>query len=238
MKYHSFEDDGTVWKGLLMSPSDLAVNHIDLFYGVSLLFLIVAFFIRWNYITAILFCWLIINLNRVNFLLNNGSDSVLLVLSVWMIGMGGAMRNTKYKSLQQVIFNVSVAMCQLQIVLIYFVSGWDKLVSESWRSGDALAQVPHLDFMFNPAFHEFLSDGFTNATLSWITILFELGFVVLVWFNRTRLIVLAIGVIFHLMIAITLSLPDFAAVMIVSYLIFLKDSDYDFIQSRFKRLPQ
>lgn len=220
-----------------MLPAALAENHVDFFYGISLLFLVMAFTFRWNYLTAILFCWLVINLNRVNFSLNNGADSVLLLLSCWMIGMATIpkLSGEKLQAVQHTIFNFAVILAQVQVVLIYFVSGWDKIMTETWRSGEALAHLPHLDFMFNPIFKDFLSDRFTNATLAWMTIAFELAFVVWVWFNRTRLIILAIGVLFHLMIGVTLSLPDFAGVMIGSYLIFLKDSDYDYLRLRFKR---
>jgi hypothetical protein len=37
---------------------------------------------------------------------------------------------------------------------------------------------------------------------------------------------LAAGVFFHLFIWVVMSLPDFAGIMIISYIIFLKDSDY------------
>jgi hypothetical protein len=239
MRYHSLGTTNSGLKNIIIAPSVLADVNVDVFYGICLLSLIVVFFIRWNYISAILFCWLIINLNRVNFLLNNGGDFVLVLLAVWMIGMVSAQpfKNEKLKVIQVSVFNFAVLMAQVQIVLIYFVSGWDKIGSVLWRSGEAFAYTAHLDFMFNPLFVNFLTSDFTNAILSWITIAFELLFVVFVWFKRTRLIFLAIGTLFHLIIGMALSLPDFAGIMIVSYLIFLKDSDYNYLKSRLTRLP-
>jgi len=218
-------------------PSTLAQHFPDVFFGISLAFLIMAFFLSWNYITAVLFLILIINLNRIQFLMNNGGDSVVLMLAVWMMGMVDkpVSKEERSRVVQYFIFNVTVLMCQVQVVLIYFVSGWDKVSSGVWRTGDAFGYISHLDFMFNPAFTEFLSDSFTNATLSWMTIGFELIFVSAVWFNNIRLWMLAIGTVFHVMIAVTLSIPDFGAVMIVSYLIFLKDSDYAHLRSYLMR---
>lgn len=240
MRYHSLWSTSSWWKRIIIAPSILADTNVDIFYGISLLFLIVVFFVRWNYLSAILFFWLVINLNRVNFLLGNGGDFVLLLLSVWMIGMVSArpFKNEKLKVIQVSTFNFAVVMTQVQIVLIYFVSGWDKITSESWRSGEAFAYTAHLDFMFNPLFANFLTNDSANAVLSWVTIAFELLFVVCVWFKPTRLIFIATGILFHLIIGIALSLPDFATIMIVSYLIFLKDSDYEYLKSRFTRLPQ
>jgi len=236
LQYHALESDDSLVKAFLMLPSILAQHYPALFLGISLAFLCVAFFLSWNYITAVLFLLLIINLNRIQFLMSNGGDSVVLMLAVWMIGMvDNPAKEERSRVVRYFIFNVAVLLCQVQVVLIYFVSGWDKVSSVVWRTGEAFAYIPHLDFMFNQGFTEFLSDSVTNAILSWMTIAFELTFVIAVWFGKTRLWVLAIGTVFHVMIAITLSIPDFAAVMIVSYLIFLKDSDYTRLRSHVTR---
>ena len=69
-----------------------------------------------------------------------------------------------------------------------------------------------------------------------MTILFELAFVVLVWFKKTRIPILIIGIFFHLFIWIVMSLPDFATTMIISYILFLKDTDYHRLPARVRRL--
>lgn len=86
--------------------------------------------------------------------------------------------------------------------------------------------LTHYDPLFNPAFSDLLKGKVTQLVMGWLTIGFELGFVVLVWFKRTRILVLCIGVIFHLVIIVMLTLPDFGVIMILSYLVFMKDSDY------------
>jgi hypothetical protein len=63
---------------------------------------------------------------------------------------------------------------------------------------------------------------------------FELLFV-LVWFRPLRVPILITGVLFHLGIWIVMSLPDFALVMMVSYLVFLTDKDYTFLKMKVKR---
>lgn len=149
------------------------------------------------------------------------------MLAFWAMGMSmwPATKNEKWNTMVILLFNVAVFLCQLQIVFIYLISGWDKLRSDIWRSGDAMSYITHLDFFYNQQFGV-LENHFVNLALSWITIVFELAFVVLIWFNRTRLMVLGIGVVFHLFIWFMLSLPDFALIMMISYLIFLRDGDY------------
>lgn len=230
---HIFIPSPSLLIRILFSPAGWASDHLSFFYSLSLLFLGFALFIRWNSFIGVLFFLLVLNLYRVNVSIANGADYVLLMLAFWAIGMGLGWPSVKSKKMNIVlilIFNVSVLLCQLQIVFIYLISGWDKLMSEVWRSGDAMSYIYHLDFLYNGNFR-LPESHFINRMLSWLTIVFELAFVILIWFNRTRLMVLGIGLVFHLIIWFMLSLPDFALIMMISYLVFLKDEDYQYIRN-------
>lgn len=222
---------GTVIGKVLLAPSLLAERNIDLFYGGLVAFLVVALILKPNYITNAVFFWLVLNLYRVNLPVANGSDIVLLVLAAWCIPLGAypIFNNEKVKVLQVTGFNLCRKLLQLQIVIIYLISGMDKLLAPAWRSGDAMAYIAHLDTMFNPVWAPLFENEAVNFILSWCTILFELCFA-LVWFKKTRLLILGAGVLFHIFIWLTLNLPDFA-VFGVAYLVFLKDSDYSRVQS-------
>lgn len=224
---------------LLFWPSAWASQHHTVFYAGSLLILTATLFIRWNYISGALFFWICLNLTRLNFSIINGSDLIIIMLSFWAIGMSTtpAMKSERLLTLQRALFALSVLFCKLQVVGIYLVSGWDKVTDEVWRSGEAFAYIAHFDSLFNPIFSGLLESKGIQLLLSWMTILFELAFVMLVWFRKTRIPVLIAGVIFHLVIMFMLTLPDFGILMILSYLIFLKDSDHDRIKGFFKR-PQ
>ena len=136
---------------------------------------------------------------------------------------------------QIVVFNLGLILCQLQVVNTYLISGLDKLFSDTWRSGEAFAYITHLDFFYNPILPSGFEGPVWNLIFSWSTILFELLFVVLVWNRHTRLVILALGIFFNLYIWIVLSVPDFAILMIVSFLIFLKDEDYEAVIKKFRR---
>lgn len=217
---------------VLLAPSILANQHLDIFFGIGICFLLVILFIRSHYVINLLFFWLTFNLYVTNLSIANGSDLVLLMLSFWCIPMA---RSPRFKTVQgaivqKVIYNLAFLFCQLQVVYIYFVSGLDKVLSETWRSGEAFVYIKHLEVLYNPVLPAFFENTYWNIAFSWSAILFELIFVVLVWSNKMRLPILLIGTIFNLFIWIVLSLPDFALIMIVSFLIFLKDSDYDRIK--------
>jgi len=239
VKMHHFVPSSSIIIRILFWPAYWGSEHLSGFYSLFLLFLTITLFVKWNSITGFLFFWLVLNMYRLNVPITNGSDIVLLMLVFWSIGMSAwpSLTNEKWNMILILLFNTAVLLCQLQIVFIYLVSGWDKITSEIWRSGDAMSYITHLDLLYNANFG-LPENDFMNLLLSWATIVFELTFVILVWFNRTRLTVLAIGVAFHFIIWFMLSLPDFSLVMMISYLIFLKDTDYKMLLEKFRPKPR
>jgi hypothetical protein len=112
-------------------------------------------------------------------------------------------------------------LARVQIALIYLSSGVTKLFGELWRDGTALHYVLQLN-----AFHRFpvtlpLSAEGLLTTLTYLTLLWELGFVFLIFNRRTRSAVLWFGVMMHLGMAFALELGTFSAAMLVGYIAFL-----------------
>jgi hypothetical protein len=110
---------------------------------------------------------------------------------------------------------------QLQLVYVYFFSGFHKLASHDWYVGEAL-------------FYVFQQRGWSRVDLSWFThpllvglvtygtLLFELViFPVLVWVRALRPFVLIAGVAFHLGIAATMRVFVFGEIMPILYLAFV-----------------
>jgi len=118
---------------------------------------------------------------------------------------------------QLMLSNFSFLFCRVQLTLIYLQSGLDKLSSEVWRSGDAIFYITQLDFFFSPLL---TINESSFMILAWSTILFELSFALLIWVRKFRIALLTLGVVFHLGIAIFLSLPDFGIMMILTYSLF------------------
>jgi hypothetical protein len=221
---------------ILMAPSFLANDHAIVFIVTAALSLLVLMVLRSNYISHIIFFWICFNLYTVNLPFTDGADVVFFVLALWNtpISLRPSFPGPVGKLIQHTIFNSFRFLCQLQVVLIYFISGFDKIKSAAWRSGEAFDYVRHIDALYNPVFPDILQNRFWDVTFSWMTMGFELLFV-LVWFRPLRVPILITGVLFHLGIWIVMSLPDFALVMMVSYLVFLTDKDYTFLKMKVKR---
>jgi Vitamin K-dependent gamma-carboxylase len=237
MNHHNITLPRSWFGKIILAPSFLANDNVDIFFAIALAFLVVAFFFRPNYFTTVLFFWLTFNLYIVYLPFANGADLVLFMLALWCVPIAAkpAFKSETGTIIQKTCHNAGIVLCQLQVIFIYLVSGWDKLMSDAWQSGAAIDYVIHLRNLFNPAFAGMLEHPALQWMLSWTTIVFELAFVVLVWFDKTRIPILLAGVLFHLFIWIVMSLPDFAITMIISYILFLKDTDYQRLPARVKR---
>jgi len=226
------------WVGkIIFLPSVLAGDHLHIVYSAFLVLLIVGIIVPWNYFSAILHFWIVANLYRITLPITSGADQVHFMISLAMIGMAATPRacNARWQALQVIVYNVTVFTGQCIIVSIYLLSGWDKLITPSWRTGEAFRMIANLQYMIHPVVQPLLGNSTVNFILAWTTIVFELAFVMMVWFRKTRLPILGIGILFHLIIAVALNLYGFSLIMILSYMIFLKDEDYENILVPFKR---
>lgn len=210
------------WGNFLFAPLYMLKGGVHCFVGVSLIITGSAVFVRLNYISAILTFWVSISLSRLLVPLLNGSDLVLnlfLLIAILIPGFPLVKRKVT-QDFQKYVSAVGILFVKVEIALIYFLSGFDKLMTESWRSGAAVYSVSKLDFFSNPAFAIELSE--INAVgMAWLIISFELAFPVLIWFPKFRTPMLLMGVLFHVCIIIFLGLLDFGILMMLSYFIFL-----------------
>jgi hypothetical protein len=125
-------------------------------------------------------------------------------------------------------------LLRFQVCLIYFITGWWKLQNVHWRDGSALQYVlSNTQFRrlpFDPPLWaaEFLTLG-TYLTLFW-----ELLFPVLVLHRTTRMVALAIGVMLHVGMLLTMELGTFPIVMMASYVAFLDPDTVPGIAARLR----
>lgn len=116
-------------------------------------------------------------------------------------------------------------LLQIQIFTIYMYTGFEKLKGTTWWDGTALwtvlvnPQFTGFDLIFLKSFPLFFAVG------TFVTIIFEVYFPVMVAFRKTRYLWLGLGVLFHLQIGILLSLMSFSLVMMSTYFLFIDRLD-------------
>jgi hypothetical protein len=112
-------------------------------------------------------------------------------------------------------------LIRIQVALIYVNTGLWKLLGSQWRDGSALHYTLDLNtyqrFPFTlPANLDWIATLGTYVTLIW-----EIAFPVMLFHPWTRMLALGGGVLIHLGMFVTLEVGLFSLVMIASYLAFL-----------------
>lgn len=207
---------------IIYAPVTLAQYNLTVFLTGILILLAVGLLVRINYVIGALVFWFSLSLTRLAYPFVNGSDYVLnlfLFLAIFL-AVVPAFKKESLREAQYIVSNFSLLVCKIQLCLIYILSGFDKLTSAAWRSGDAVFSITNLDYFMNPHLSISASKGL-YMVMAWMIILFELSFPVLIWFKRFRVYALAGGVIFHLVIIFGLSLPDFGLIMLLLYSLFI-----------------
>jgi len=125
-----------------------------------------------------------------------------------------------------------IRLLQIQLTLIYVSTFQVRMTGEKWPDGTALSYAFRLEDMLIIPLPQWVS---TNAHLmnvaTWGTLMVELLIGILVWNRRCRPYVLAVGVVLHSIILVTVAVGFFTPAMFVLYLAFI---DPDTV----RRLPE
>jgi uncharacterized membrane protein YphA (DoxX/SURF4 family) len=119
----------------------------------------------------------------------------------------------------------------LQVSYIYLYAFGVKFRASGWHDGSAI-------------YHTFASPGLVEwpmeihsklilLALSWFTIATEMLFPILVWNRSLRPYCIAVGILFHAGIEITMRVPVFSTLMMITYASYLTDEE---IKTFFRRI--
>jgi Vitamin K-dependent gamma-carboxylase len=116
-------------------------------------------------------------------------------------------------------------LIQIQIAVIYLMTGLAKLHGSTWRDGTAIAYALALPQLVRFDLSPILALRPVAAAvraLAWFTVSWELGFALLVCSRLGRRFALGVGLAFHLGIIVFMRIHWFGYIMIVSYLAFVR----------------
>ena len=173
--------------------------------------------------------WLLNRVVALCFVGRNSGDGVVSVLCFLMLVaalLGHAQRvwalDARSSRADPAIPAVSLRLFQVQLVGIYFFSGFHKLASPDWYRGEALYYAfQQTQWLRVPA--GLLEHPLPVGALSYGVLLFELLlFPVLVWMRPTRGPILVAGVAFHVGIALSMKVFVFGEIMPILYSCFLE----------------
>ena len=137
---------------------------------------------------------------------------VIIVLVALFIG-------TLFREVSPTAYLICMYFIGAQAMLAYFSSGAAKVVSPAWRSGKAFQNIMN-SYSYGNHFVSRMVTRFPGLSLiaSWIIILFQLSFPIVILLPYPwNYCYLAMGLAFHLAIAITMSLNLFVPAFVSTY---------------------
>lgn len=145
-------------------------------------------------------------------------------LSVWK-WFRAKYLNKQTVAQSDILTSVFYRIIQVQLCVIYFYTGFEKLKGASWWDGTALWSVFANPQMVVTDLTWLSQFPLIIVGLTFMTVLFEVYFPILVWVKKTRPWILLAGVGFHLGIALFMSLYSFAVIMMAPYILFVSERD-------------
>lgn len=130
--------------------------------------------------------------------------------------------------LRNVVNNTFFILLLIQICILYFFSTFYKLLDENWVSGKAVMYISRIDAFSSKPFHALFSDNyFLSAIATYLVLIYQGLFGVIVWFKKIKIPFLLFGVFFHLGIAFGMGVFTFGIIMCLVYLLFLTEGQID-----------
>jgi len=142
------------------------------------------------------------------------------------------------KNLKSIFGSIAFRFLQIQICVIYIYSGLEKLKGPTWWKGEAIWNV-----IANPQYARVNLDWAAHFPLllsiaTYLTLLWEIYFIILVWLPNWRRKILMFGVVFHAGIGFMVNIPFFSMLMIASYSVFLTSTEVKTMTSVVKSLKR
>jgi hypothetical protein len=206
-------------------------------HGLAWLFLVAATLATlgvWPRLSLGLVAYLHIAFQHRNPLILNAGDRLFAIVAVLALFLPLGARFALFSRQREgTVFGQR--MIELQVRLVYLMTAIAKLAEEPWRDGTALFHV-----LASPVLAEWpieVESRALIAVMTYGTLVFELAFALLVGWRPARRPLLLAGVALHLGIEITMRIPTFSFLMMISYLAFLSDAEARWLLSLGGRAP-
>lgn len=181
-------------------------------------------------LAALLVFVVMMSVNRWAPLAFNAGDGLLRVLSFYVLLMpaGSAVSVDRWRTDPERLWAFprrapwALRLAQIQLSVIYLATVWEKAGGVLWRDGSAVSFALRIGDITRLPVPSLVTDSLVLAQLAtYGTLVAEFAIGVLVWNRVARPWVLALGVILHLSIEITLAVGFFGLAVLTLYLAFL-----------------
>jgi hypothetical protein len=192
------------------------------------------------------FVWLV-TFNHRNGIIIDGEDIVFRLLTFFLIFLPAAsdvwsldawLRKRRGKAALPVRDGWALRMVQIQMCIVLWSAGVEKLAGGMWWGGTAMYYVLHLDdFAFHYYVPDFVRNSlFVSRALTWASLWIEVGAPILIWFKETRRAALVAILLLHFGIEYMMNLYLFEWIMIAGWLMHGNRDDLTWLRSLALRL--
>jgi len=182
----------------------------------------------WRTRGAAIACWVLSSsFGNVNPIIDNAGDSIrqILLFYLMLCPCGAAWsvdawltRKHRPEGEKVIVSPWPVRLIFVQLVLMYFLNGAYKVLSDDWREGKSLYYVLHDTTLTRFSYMELPLNYALTRWLTWSVLAWELCFPLLVLWKWPRRVALGFGVLFHLGIGLTMDLGFFVPYALCMYL--------------------
>ncbi|MBX2896668.1 MAG: HTTM domain-containing protein [Cyclobacteriaceae bacterium] len=174
-----------------------------------------------------------------NGLILDGSDNVISVVLPFLI-FTNCYRffnvQLAYDKLEQVLRSkdwmtvvdrVFVLAIKIQVIFVYFFTAIAKSGGVLWQNGTAVYYTMRVkEFNATSLNVPLTQNVYFVVFTTYTTQLIEIAFAFLVWFKKTKFIILTITALLHVGIFIFMRIDNFSWVMITTYAVFINDDEF------------
>ena len=144
--------------------------------------------------------------------------------------------------------NMAIRLLQINLCMIYCMSGLSKLQGPAWWNGTAVwmtvgcFEFAPMQFEFYLSFLRFLGkyqwlyDAFITGS-GFFTLAFEIGYIFLIWRPKLRWVFLTGAILLHAGIGLFMGLKTFSLMMLVMNMAFLRKKEVYWLVGWFTRSP-
>ena len=188
---------------------------------------------RW--MTLLVFIFWMNFLSRTT-VINTGGEVLVGLFLFYLVFIGKSKsKDENVLLVQNALNNTFTYAIVIQFLSVYIISSWWKLLDEGWMGGFAFLHAINIDAYSFFGLGDFLYEHLWIAqTLTYLSILYQISFPILVWNKRIKPYLLIAGVLFHLGIAILMGIFSFGLIMIISYSLFLDDKQVEKIGKKIR----
>lgn len=213
----------------------------DLFYFLAIcvcVMYVVGYQTRVCGVLVFVFYWSITH--RTPFV-GNGGDNILYLLLFYLMfcdvgayfSVDSQLKRKKGKdplisnTFAGVVHNFGLWAAIAQFMTLYLFSFLYKVQGEKWMDGTALYYLMQVDMYSLPVVSEWIyTQPLLFVTGTYFALIFQYCFPFMIWFKKTKWLVVCMAVFFHGSIGILMGIPMFSLVMITADLMFFTDEEY------------